>query len=141
MMDNRPNETYISDRLQPGLTMKPLYPIAPIVGHWGIGDKCATGVTKVKKIRGSGNISIGPLNVRTKRPGGKLEELTHEIDRYHWNIPGICDMRWKYFGEMSSVDKDKDHLSGKEDRLEYRVGFLVHKDMVSAAFGCLTTLQ
>ena len=45
--------------------------------------------SKVKKIRGRENISIGTWNVRTVRPAGKLKELTHEIDKYHWNILGF----------------------------------------------------
>ena len=83
IMDNRPNETLIPDWSQPGLTMT-----APTASNWGIGDKYATGGTKVKKIRGRENISIGTWNVRTLRLAGKLEELTHEMDRYHWNILG-----------------------------------------------------
>ena len=31
----------------------------PTVGHWDVGDKYATGVTKIKTIRGRENISIG----------------------------------------------------------------------------------
>ena len=74
--------------------------------------------------------------MRTLRPAGKLEELTHEIDRYHWNKLGLCEMRWKNFGEMSSDDRHKVYFSGEEDRHEYGVGFLVNKDMVSAVLGC-----
>ena len=40
--------------------------------------------------------------MRTLRSAGKLEELTHEIDKFHWNILGLCEMRCKNFGEMSS---------------------------------------
>ena len=53
--------------------------------------------TKIKKIRGRENISVGTWNVRTLRPAGKLEELTHGMDKYHWNILGLCEMRWKNF--------------------------------------------
>ena len=45
------------------------------------------------------------------------------MDRYHWNIPGLCEMRWKNFGEMSSDDRHKVYFSGEEDRHEYGVGF------------------
>ena len=47
------------------------------------------GVPKIKKIRGWENISVGIWNVRTLRPAGKLEQLTHVMDRYHWNIVGV----------------------------------------------------
>ena len=58
-----------------------------------------TGVLKIKKIRGRKNISVGTWNVRTLGPAGKLEELTHAIGRYHWNIEGLC---FKCFGLIKS---------------------------------------
>ena len=84
------NNTLRPDRSQPGLTMT-----APTVRHWDVGDKCATGVPKIKKIRSRENISVGKWNVRTLRPAGKLEQLTHAMSRYHWNIVGLCEMRCK----------------------------------------------
>ena len=45
-------------------------------------------------------------------------------------------MRWKDFGEMSTDDGHEVYFGGKEDRHEYRVGFLVLKDIVSAVLGC-----
>ena len=74
--------------------------------------------------------------MRTLRPAGKLEQLTHEMSRYHWNIVGLCKMRWQNFGEMSTDDGHKVYFSAEEDRHEYGVGFLVHKDIVDAVLGC-----
>ena len=88
------NNTLISDRSQPGIIMT-----APTVRHRDVGDKYATGVPKIKKIRGRENISVRTWNVR---PAGKLEELTHAMSRYHWNIVGLCEVRWKNFGEVST---------------------------------------
>ena len=68
---------------------------APTVRHRDVGDKYATGVPKIKKIRGRENIAVRTWNVRTLRPAGKLEQLTHAMSRYHWNILGLCEMRWK----------------------------------------------
>ena len=45
-------------------------------------------------------------------------------------------MRRKNLDEMSSNDRHKVYFSGEEDRHEYVVCFLVHKDMVSAVLGC-----
>ena len=45
---------------------------------------------------------------------------------------GLCGMRWKNFGEISTDDGHKVYFSGKEDRHEYEVRFLVHKDIASA---------
>ena len=45
---------------------------------------------------------------------------------------GLCEMRWKNFGEMSTDDGHKVYFSGEEGKHEYGVGFLVHKDVVGA---------
>ena len=68
----------------------------------------------------------------------KLEQLTHAINRYHWNTVGLCEMRWKNFGEMSTDDGHKVYFSGEEGKHEYGVGFLVHKVVVGAVLGCLS---
>ena len=125
------NNTSIPDRSQPGIKMT-----APTVRHRDVGDKYATGVPKIKQIRGRENISVGTWNVRTLRPAGKLEQMTHAMRGYHWNIVALCEMRRKNFGEMSTDDGDKVYLSGEEDRHEYGVVFLVHKDVVDAVLGC-----
>ena len=39
------------------------------------------------KILGRDNNTIGTWNTKTL---GKLQELTHEMDRYRWNILGLC---------------------------------------------------
>ena len=96
---------------------------APTIRHRDVGDKYATGVQKIKIIRGRENISVGTWNVRTLRPAGKLEQLTYAMSRYHWNIVGLYEMRWKRFGEMSTDDGHK------------FIGFLVHKDVVDAVLG------
>ena len=49
---------------------------------------------------------------------------------------GLCEMRWKNFGEMSTDDGHKVYFSGEEDRHDYGVGFLVRKDVVDAILGC-----
>ena len=55
------------------------------------GVKYATGASS--KIRERENITIGTWNTRTLRAAGKLQELTQEMDRYRWNILGLCEMR------------------------------------------------
>ena len=44
----------------------------PLVYQREVGDKYATGVPKIKKIRGRENIAVGTWNVRTLRPAGNL---------------------------------------------------------------------
>ena len=85
----------------------------------GRGVKCATGASS--KIRGRDNIIIGTWNTRTLRAAGTLQELTHEMDRYRWNILRFCEMRWKNFGETTTEEGHKVFFSGKEDKHEHGV--------------------
>ena len=119
----------IPDRSLPGSTRT-----APSAVHQDGGVKYATGASS--KIRGRDIITIGTWNTRTLRAAGKLQELTHEMDRYRWNILGLCEMRWKNFGETTTEEGHKVFLSGKEDKHEHGVGFLVHKDIVNTVMGC-----
>ena len=56
--------------------------------------------------------------------------------RYQWNILGICEMRWKNFGETMIDEGHKIYYSGRDDRHKQGVGFLVHKDNVNCVLGC-----
>ena len=85
---------------------------------------------------GRDNIIVGTWNTRTLRTAGKLQEPTHEMDRYKWNILGLCVMRWKNFGETTTEEGHKVFFGGKEDKHEHGVGFLVHKDIVNTVMGC-----
>ena len=40
---------------------------------------------------------------------------------------GLCEVKWKNFGETTTVEGHKVFFSGKEDKQEHGVGFLVHK--------------
>ena len=119
----------IPDRSPPGSTRT-----APSAVHQDGGVKYATGTSS--KIRGRENITIGTWNTRTLRAAGKLQELTHEMDRYRWNILRLCEMRWKNFGQTTTEEGRKVFFSGKEDEHERGVGFLVHKDIVNSVLGC-----
>ena len=58
------------------------------------------------------------------------------MDRYRWNILGLCEMRWKNFGEKTTEEGYKVFFSRNEDEHERGVGFLVHKDIVNIVMGC-----
>ena len=109
---------------------------APTVKHRDVGDKYATGVPKTKKMSGMEHISVGTWNARTLRRAVKFEQLSHAVDRYHWNIVGLCVMLWKNYGDMSTDDGHKINFSRKKDTHEYGVGIRVHKDIASAVLGC-----
>ena len=121
----------IPDRSSPGSTRT-----APSAVHQdGTGGvKCATGASS--KIQGRDNITIGTWNTRTLRAAGKLQELTHEMGRYRWNILGLCKMSWKNFGETTTEEGHKVFFSAKENKHEHGIGFLVHKDIMNTVTGC-----
>ena len=106
----------IPDRSPPGSTRT-----APSPVHQDGGVKYATGASS--KIRGRDNITIGAWNTRTLRAAGKLQELTHEKDRYRWNILELCEMRWKNFVETTAEEGYKVFSSRKEDKHEHGVFF------------------
>ena len=119
----------IPDRSSPGSART-----APVIAHQGEGVKWATDDNN--KLRTRSNISVGMWNVRTLRPPGKLEELTHEMRRYRWSVIGLCEIRWRNSGETTTQGGHKLYFSGKEFRHENGVGFLVHKDTVNTVMGC-----
>ena len=45
-------------------------------------------------------------------------------------------MRWKIFGKTTTEEEHKIFFSGKEDKHEQGVGFLVPKDIVNTVVGC-----
>ena len=60
--------------------------------HQHRGVKYATGASM--KIRKRG-ITMGTWTTMSRGVAGKLQaELSHEMDRYKWNILGLCEMRW-----------------------------------------------
>ena len=77
------------------------------------------------KIRGTDNITVGRWNTRTLRAAGKLHELKHEMDRYRWNILGLCEMRWKNFGETTTEEGHEVFFSGKKNKQEDGIDFFV----------------
>ena len=94
---------------------------APTDRHRDVGDKCDTGVTKIKKIRGRENNSIGTWNLRTLKPAGKLELLTHAMGKYQRKTEGLCEMRLKNFGEMSKMTDTR--FISLEKRANTSIGF------------------
>ena len=58
------------------------------------------------------------------------------MDRYRWNILGLREMRRTNFGETTTEEGHNVLFSGKEDKHEHGVGFLVHKDIVNTVMGC-----
>ena len=82
------------------------------------------------------SITIGTWNSRTLQAAGELQELAYKMDRYRLNILGLCEMRWKNFGEITTEEGNKVFFRGKDDKHEHDIGFLVHKDIISTVMGC-----
>ena len=81
-------------------------------------------------------IVIGTWNVRTLHATGKLKELTHELQRYRWNILGLAEVRWPGVGEMVTDEGHKLWYMGEERKSERGVAFLVHKDIKGSVMEC-----
>ena len=98
----------IPARSSPGTRTAP-----SVAGHQDGGEKYAT--DGPKSLRARNNIIIGTWNVRSLRAAGKVEELTHEMKRYQWNILGLCEVRWKNFGETSTPETSSFSVAVKTD--------------------------
>ena len=61
------------------------------------------------------------------------------MSRYRWKILGLCEVRWKNFGEISTQEGHKFFFSGKEVKQKQGVGFL--KTLTSTKRGQSNTLQ
>ena len=77
----------------------------PCTIHQDRGVRHATGA--LSKICGRGNITIGTWNMRTLRTAGKLQELTHQMDRYRWNILGLFDVKLQQRKVLTAEKKGK----------------------------------
>ena len=79
------------DRSRPGTTTA-----APLTdASQGGGDKCVTGLQEIRLKKDS--LVIGTWNVCTLNHN-RTDVLIHELERYKWDILGLCETRWKSFG-------------------------------------------
>ena len=112
---------------------------ATTLRHQDENGKYATDATKDNKDKISArrnNIVVGTWNVRTLNTPRKLEKLAHTLNRYKWNVLGLCEMRWKGMGKTTTHEGHKMYFSGRDHRHEEGVEFLVHKNTISAVMGC-----
>ena len=86
MMNSQNKNKLMRARTSPGNTRSASY-----IQHQGSDDKFTTG----ERIKIRHETYIGSWNIRTLRADGKLEELTHEMERYKWNIIGLNEIRKK----------------------------------------------
>ena len=120
------------DRLRPGIPTT-----APSIGaSQDGGGKYATGTQEPGiKLQAEKTI-IGTWNTRTLYACGKLQELTHELERYKWDILGLAEVRWVGFGETTTEKGHKLWFSGDDSKHQHGVGFLVNKKRISSVISC-----
>ena len=79
MINSQNKNNLMPARTSPGNTVS-----ASSIQHQGNDDNSTTG----ERMKKRHEIYIVSWNVRTLRANGKLEELTHEMKSYKWNIIG-----------------------------------------------------
>ena len=84
-----------------------------VAGHQDGGEQYAT--DGPKSLLARNNITLGTWNVRSLRAAGNVEELTHEMKRYRWNILGLCEVRWKNFGKHLAHKASSSSVAVKTD--------------------------
>ena len=130
------------DRSRPGITTT----AHPTGGNQGGDDKYATGANPnpnpnpnkanpAIKLPKQGT-TIGTWNVRTLHQRGKVKELTHELQRYKWDIIGLAEVRWTGFGETSTDEGHKIWFSGDQSKHQYGVAFIVRKELAKSIISC-----
>ena len=131
-MDAQQIDDQMPDRSRPGITTTALST-----------DKCATEAKNKLRLTNEDTI-IGTWNVRTLYACGKLQELTHELQRYSWDILGLAEVRWTGFGMFGETTTDAGHklwYSGDETEHKHGVGFIVKKERVNSVISCHNRLQ
>ena len=105
----------LSDRSPLGSTRT-----SPSAVHQDGGVKHATGA--LSKDSWKNNITTGTWNTRTLGAAVKLQELTHEMDRYKRNTLGPCEL-WKKgtntsMGWISCSQEHREHCHGMSPCLQ-----------------------
>ena len=115
------------DRSRPGSTTT----AHPTVRLQGADNKCATGAKTTIRLPKKGT-TIGTRNARSLHVCRKVQELTHELKRYRWNILGLAEVRWTGFGETTTDEGQKIWYCGEDSKHQYGVVFIVRKEVVGS---------
>ena len=107
---------------------------SPSAVHQDGGVKYATGA--LSKIRGRDNITIDTWNTRTLRAAGKLQELTLKWTGTDGTFLDSVKRDGGTLAKQQQRQETEVFYSGREDKHEHDVGFLVHKDIVNTVMGC-----
>ena len=111
----------------PAWTSPGLKRSASFIAHQDNNEKLATEEYKIKTRRNE--TYIGTWNVRTLLEDGKLEELTHELDRYRWNVLGLSEVRKRGVNEIQTKEGHKLYYIGNDKKHVNGVGFVIHSEI------------
>ena len=106
------------------------------LGTRGYLEKCVT-KSERSRLRMTGRrkketeFTIGEWNVRTLYQVGKYQLLKNEMERFRYDVVGLCEVRWTGSGEM---DGGRMIWSGGQTH-QYGVGLLLSKRAVGALMG------
>ena len=75
-------------------------------------------------------------NARSLHARGKVQELTHDLKRYRWDILGLAEVRWTGFGETTTIEGHKIWYCGEDSKHQYGVAFIVRKEVVGSIIRC-----
>ena len=68
-------------------------------------------------------------NAHSLHGHGKVQEFTHEVKRYQWDILGLAEVRWTGFGETTTY-------YGEDSKHQYWVTFIIWKEVVGCIISC-----
>ena len=97
-------------------------------------------MTKTIKLQAQ-STSIRTWNACTLYACSRIQELTHELKCYCWDIIGLSEVRWTGSGETSTEDGHKIWFSGGEKKHQHGVAFIVRKEITGSVISCMPILS
>lgn len=90
-----------------------------------------------EKVRLCSNLFVsGTWNVRTLNADGRINQLTHEMKRYDWQVLGLAETRWTGVGDFMTDEGHRVWYSGGDEVHEYGVAFMVNKKCAKFVLDC-----
>ena len=119
------------DWSRPGSTMT----LQPTAWLQGGGNKCATGANIAIRLLKE-RTTIGTWNICSLHACGKVQELTHELKCYWWDILGLADVRWTSFGETNHGWGTQYRYCREDSKQQYGVAVIVQREVAGSSIGC-----
>ena len=117
MMETRQRNN-MPDRSRPKSTPT----VHPTARNQDGGDKCATGAKTTTRLPKEG--TTGTWTVRSLHAWGKIQQRTHELKYYQWDVLGLAEVRWAGFGEIT---RDVGHKIGTAETWNTCMVWHIHR--------------